>query len=430
MTVLILIAGLAVAQEDLAEQIAPNDPSGCGLTGGMNPIGGTSGLFNARDALSVNAETYSAAAFAERNLFEDLARGKNDNRNKAFSASVEMNTTYNAARIPVYVPTAVSDPEECPANLEIALGQLDLASQNVGFAYRSGDFGVFYSSSLTYGGIAGANNFFRGLFWSLAVPMYTTVAAVFAPALGGYRAQSGAGSLQVDWIGGFVYDGPIKIRGGYAGSTGLYLNAKEPYTAAFVSTTVRPTDNPLDNIKVGIRRFDLRRFGAEKAGDAVGMTSGYYRELPFGLQQVVTGLADQNRPFVSRLKTGHVAQEDIGGVLDLRLAYAFAPTAVLNEALIGVHNPGFVKRPDTGVDEPAAGASVAAGVVTLPTDYGLGVEGGRYTSVRVQGGGSGFSEDLPLGFLMDFKYNDAETLALYPFSRNAFSYSIVIRGDL
>ena len=114
------------------------DPSDCG--NGFPAIAGTSGLENARAALTTNRQVYGASAFAERKLFQRYAE---DRSNTGGVFGLEWNVTHNVARVPVYVAKAASDPSVCPDALQVALSPLDMSAMSMGFAFSGPRIGGF-----------------------------------------------------------------------------------------------------------------------------------------------------------------------------------------------------------------------------------------------------------------------------------------------
>ena len=68
-----------------------------------------------------------------------------------------------------------------------------------------------------------------------------------------------------------------------------------------------------------------------------------------------------------------------------------------------------------------------AGVVNLPGQPILGVDGGSYFSGRLEGRGRNKAGNLGGGGAILF--NDPELLALYPFATNVSSWSFSIEGS-
>lgn len=160
------------------------------------PIAGTAGFANARDALQTNRDTYSASAFAERHVFQQIAAGDQGDVAK-FAA--DTNITFGASRLPVYNDGAlyVDADADCPAEALIMTAPLDLQAENLGFAFRAGNFGGFYAASVTFGQLAESSNYVRALTWGFAYPMYAMTLLSLAPIAGGWqrrrRGQRGDG---------------------------------------------------------------------------------------------------------------------------------------------------------------------------------------------------------------------------------------------
>lgn len=401
----------------------------CGNSGGGFPaIGGTSGLANARAALTTNRVTYSASTFAERMVFEEIARGEEGN---VARVAWEQNVTYGVAWVPVIVDQdSLFHPEDCPDELHnVAMSPLDLQAQNMGFGFRHGHFGGFYSASLTFGQTAIPNQMNRIMIWSGGMLVYGPALLLAAPLSGSWIQDSGASAFAIDWIGGVFYDGePVWIRAGYAGgSNGFYASAVEPRSAAFASIIARPGDRPLDTLRVGIDRFDVRRFGADKVSDRIGMTTAYYRELPYGRTEASAEEGGQ-RPLSERLRSGHVEQDNIAKFVDLRFAYTIQPIVSVSEVLVGVHTPGYVIRRDDPIEDQTGGARLMVGQVVIPDMYTLGTAGGRFWMVELEASMVGQVESAQLGGYFGIQVNHPDQLALYPFARNALSYRLSMQG--
>ena len=420
------LLGLLLAAAPASAQFIDCGSSG----GGFSPVGGTSGLDNARAALTTNRVTYSASTFAERQVFEPLARSDED----GFQVAWEQNVTYGVTHVPVLINVdSLFDPGDCPEELHnVAMSPVDLQAQNLGFAYRKGHFGAFYSSSLTFGTAAIPNQMNRVMIWSGAMLLYGPALLMAAPLSGSWVQDSGASAFAIDWIGGVFYDGnPVHIRAGYAGNSGgFYASAVEPCSAAFVSLIARPGQDGLDTFRVGIDRFDIKRFGASTLGDRIGTTTAYYRELPYGQPLADTsGTQGASATLSERLRSGHFEQADIGRVLDLRFAYTLQPIVAVSELLVGVHNPGYIPRAEQGSEEQeSGGVKLMVGQVTIPDMYSLGVIGGSYWMLDFEAGGSGSFEGGSVGGYFGLQVNHPDQLALYPFARGALSYRYTLQG--
>lgn len=408
------------------------DASDCGS--GFPAIAGTSGLENARTALTTNRQVYGAAAFAERHLFQ--ARSEDPEASGGVVA-YEWNVTHNVARVPVWVDRAASDPTACPEELLLATSPLNLMAGTMGGAFRAGRFGGFYAASMTLGQPAHPNAWVDAMTFDMGLPFVVLPSLMAAPVAGtGYFTSQGASAVALEWVGGVSADlDAVSLHAGYAGvSRGFYANAAERRLGLYASASLSPGGaldvDVVDLLEGGLDRLDpVQLVGDEGSPVAkAGVTSAFYRDLPYGAE---SDAGDGRRTFATRLRTGHLQQDDLFRIVDVRVAYALSPTPLVHEATVGVHNPGFVRRRQTFLEETAGGFRVAAGMVQLPQLATLGVEGGTYPTLRADIdvdiadalGGSGF-------FVLRYgmQINDAEQLALYPFARNAVSYRIAVYG--
>ena len=416
MTALLLWTALAAASSD---GILRPEGTDCGLNGG-NPIAGTAGYENARSALQINQNTYSATAFAERSLFPaQPAEGG--------SFAVQWTFTFNAAQVVSYDDRAEGK-GNCPADYRVQLRPLDMQAGNIGLTGHWGPIGLFYSSSVTFGQQAYPNPFLRGMMWLGAVPMYAGTLAALGPISHGWATQEGASAFAMDWIGGLSYAaGPVQAHVGYAGSKGLYADLSEEALGLGLSTVARFGEAAtLGQLQAGGTRMPLH-----KLAEPLGYTSLYLRDLAFG-PPVSRAVADEAPSEgldgllggVGRLRTQHFEQDDLGGWVDLHLATTTRPTKALHLANLGVHNPQFRAGRDAQIGQ---GFLVQAGMIDLPAQPIFGVEGGRYATARLEARQSNAAGTLTGGGTILF--NDPELLALYPFATNVSSWSLHVQGS-
>jgi len=420
---LLLLASLALAADD---GILRPEGTDCGLNGG-NPIAGTAGFENARAALTINQNTYSATAFAERALFP-VARRKNQEEDGGTFA-VQWTFTFNAAQVVSYDDRAGGS-KNCPDAYRVQVRPLDMQAGNIGLTGHWGNFGVFYSSSVTFGQQSYPNPFLRGMMWLGAAPMYASTIAALGPISRGWATQEGASAFAMDWIGGVRYEGAVgHARLGYAGSKGLYVDIGEDVVGLNVSSVARFDDeSTLGQLKAGGTRMPLKKLAAP-----LGFTSLYVRDIAFGpavngdvVSEATEGASglDGLLGGVGRLRTQHFEQEDLGGWVDLRLATATRPVESLHLAALGVHSPDFRATRDGVV---GTGFLVQGGMVSLPGQPIYGVEGGRYATARVELRARSKTEAIGGGGTI--LWNDPELLALYPFATNVSSWSFNVQGN-
>lgn len=373
------------------------------------PIWGTAGYANTLEALRTNAVTYSASAFAERRLFREIAEG--DFGENVGAYGYELNLTYGVSRVPVYSEDAVWG--DCPTEYVLATRPVDLQAQDIGVAYRWKNVGAFYAASVAFGNSA-QDPYSRVMLWSMAAPIYSIVPLAFAPITGSWQSGTGASAFAQDWVFGAMgdYKG-VYGRLGYTNSRGFYGHFEERRSGAFVGFVFKDGFRLLGQGAAGFQRF-------KGWPEPVGKTSAFVRQLPL-TEAVDPDTTDDQPGFIEQLRTGHLYQEDIAGMIDVRLAYAVKPVAEVHEAVLGLHNKGWAAG--------GVGVHVQGGMTTLPPQYYYGLKGGRYVSARA-GLRYGKGLDEPGGgvFEANLWFNDPEQTALYPFAVNAVSFRASIQG--
>jgi hypothetical protein len=418
---LLLLIGLAQAKDDGFLRPEGTD---CELNGG-NPIAGTAGFENARDALQTNQNTWSATAFAERTLFP-AARRKGAEEEGGVAAA-QWTFTFKAAQV-VTRDTSAQGNTNCPSDYAVQLRPLDMQAGNIGVAGNWGKWGLFYSSSVTFGQLAYPNPFLRGMLWVGAVPMYTSGIAMLGPISRGWSTQEGASAFAMDWIAGGRYEGEhVYARAGWAGSRGLYVDVGEDTLGLGLSGVVRSSSAGwLGQLWAGGKRMPTKKLLAP-----LGFSSVFLRDLSFGppvtaavAEEAADGGLDGVLGGVGRLRTVHVEQEDIAELVDLRVAMATRPISQLHLAAAGLHSKGFRETRDGQAGQGFLGQ---VGVVNLPAQPILGVDGGSYFSARVEGRAR--AKNGKLGGGGSVLFNDPELLALYPFATNVSSWSMHVEGS-
>lgn len=396
------------------------------------PIAGSAGFANAQEGRQTNRNTYSAANFAERALIDD---------SPAFQWSMEWNATLNAAR----VPTLCGD-TDLTNKARLYEDSLDLYASNLAVSFETKSVGAFYSASVTQS-VMGMRYF---VLPTMLIQLYPLVSAPF---VGIWQRGDGVSSYSLDWIGGAHVDTKwFGARVGYTGIGGLYGSFDERTIGLFGTTAIPfgQTISPWDFLSTGLDRFDVGRFGANDVAKYVGMTSFFFRDLPFGeeLDSLAGGgggeeeaeakrvpaayvlggaqgdvFGDTFEDLTSvRLRTLHFKQQNIYGWFDVDISYALAPKVQIFDGMVAVHSPGYVsgrlidKAERRSSLEP--GFLVKLGVVNLPPQYTLGVEGGTYFSARAEW-------RTRHAFYFMALFNDPEQLALYPFATNAFTVRVV-----
>lgn len=395
------------------------------------PIAGSAGFANAQAARQTNNNTYSAAAFYER-LVGDQRR--------AIVAGAEANVTFNAATLPMLCGDFDPFNSVFSGNknkLPVYGEPLDLYALNAAFAIGHPNVGGFYSASVTQS-IVGLR---YAMPFALLMNLYPVA---FAPLIGVWQRGDGVASYSLDWIGGAYVDtrwGGARV--GYTGARGLYGSVDERVIGLFGSLGVSDLQeqfrtSPWSFLKAGIQNFTLGQFGMDRVHDAVGATSLFFRDLPFGelagegsgaTSDVLSPVAlspgaDSAESDGSRLKTLHLRQLGIMQWVDVEVSYAIKPQPQIFEGMVAVHTPGYhpMRLVLQDEDTPGGGFLFKAGITHLPPRYALGVEGGTFFSARAE-----YRKGVMFAMLL---FNDPDQLALYPFATNALSLRIGVSASM
>jgi hypothetical protein len=443
---LLMLAGLVGAAH--AQSFIQTEGTGCDEN--AVPIAGTTGFSNARHALRTTAQTYSATNYAEKHL---LPRVPVKEEGGAFA--MEFFQMIKAAEIASFESKSINyangtsnDELTCPQNYRVSVRPVDLQAMAMGGAYKNKNFSVFYAASVAYGNPAMPNNAVRGMML-FGQPIYAMSTLFVAPlARNGFTTQQGASAFALDWVAGATYSVPAaSVRAGYAGSRGMYAGATENKIGLFASGLLGGQDRgegALGYLKAGLDRFDWKPIAG-----GIGLTSAYLRDLPYGVEVADTvqddgGLVSD----VGRLRTGHFEQDNIGGYVDVGGTWAAKPVSSLYDAGLAVHSKNYTPKRDVkqgknkkkkgkkhkgGGGQPEDGFVwyAGGGVVDLPAQATLGIEGGRAFTGRLEGamvfsdGGSGAHGRGSIALLV----NDPEVLVLYPYAINSLTFRYSIEGQ-
>lgn len=405
-----------------ADEESPLRTQGTDCSENAVPIAGSTGFENARHAFRTTGQTYSATSYAERNLFKHSADDEVQG-----DASYDFFQMIKAATVPTMETRAGTEPL-CPAGYAVAMRPVDVQAVAFGVSFHKGAWGGFYASSVAYGNTAMPNNAVRGMLL-FAQPIYAATTLMLAPlARNGLSTQEGASSFALDWVAGATYTHRLfGLRAGYAGSRGFYANLVDTRAGFFFSGLLGGADRAgglFSYMKLGVDR--LR---ANKLVKGAGLSTLYFRDLPYGLQPSPAAPADALAEG-GRLQTVHLAQQNIAGVVDLEAAYGIRPTGFLQQAILGVHSPHYVvgrkgRGPETGFVW-----NVRGGLVNIPAQAVYGLEGGQAASFKTELGAAfdtgGEEGGRAVGALL---VNDPELLALYPYAVNAVTVRLHVDGS-
>lgn len=261
--------------------------------------------------------------------------------------------------------------------------------------------------------------------YGLGLPTYSTYALMTAPLIrSGYQTQTGASAFALDWIGGGTFHSDhVGVRVGYADSVGLYGAVSEQRSGFFLSSVVRGQGSVLGQLQTGLDRVRLT--------DVLGLTSAYIRDIPYGAGTV--GESERSLlPDSGSLRTIHLEQDNLLEGFDVCVAQAIAPIPQLHTAQLGVHTPGYHESRDGegGRDGEGFRVLARAGMAALPAQAAFGVEAGMVWSARLEADAT-VAGDAETGFHIGFGllYNDAEQLAMYPYTQNVLTYRYQMTGE-
>lgn len=414
----LLLTLLAFADDSLFD----NPKNQCSVDDSF-PIAGTAGARNTLTALRTNAQTYSASAFAERHALRRIALSEAEQEGVAVA---EFNASLGVARVPVYQDDALYG--ECPAEYVLGTRPVDVYAYNFGIAWRKGRIGAFYASSITLG-YPGELAYLRAYQTFGSVVMLPALAPL-VPLTGSFQKSTGASSYAQDFVAGVMVDaGLAHVRAGYTQSRGWYLSANDKVLGLFGSVVLRDGFSVVGQFRGGLERVKLPAAVEEK----IGRPSAFARLLPLTEAIAVRDAAGEvtGKGQQVDLFTGHLEQEGIAGVLDLRGAYAVKPVARLHEASVALHARDFYALEDATaapVSQSVLKPYVELGVVNVPDQYYLGLEGGMHVHLRGELLVQLPSREGAQAVSVMALFNDPEQVALYPFSLNRLSLRAQYRG--
>lgn len=416
------VALLGLGAPAAASQTSSFTPAGASCED-VGLIAGTAGVRNAAEAIQRQANTYSASAFAARHLDRERV-GAED----GVLIVMDLNTTYNATRMPVFHRDAVNDgmseEGDCAAKNRVAMRGLDMQAGNFGLTYNKGPVGIIFATSLTAGFPAYGDQFTRVNMNSFVAPAYVVGIAATAPLLDLLiPGDLDLGAIKLDYLLGARVDAKlVQASAAWLGSKGGYAQLSEPTFGgyAFVAKSI----GEAAVWQAGLDRLDPGGLGADDLGEALGLTSLAYQQLPYSL----AAPGGAGLPVIERLRVTGAQQQNIAQIVDLAVRYRIEPEASLSELAMGLHTPGYHKPRvrDGDEDDVPLGLLARGGFVSTPAVWSQGLAPARLPSGRVELNGEADDFLVRLAFL----YNDPEQLQLYPFARGALSYQLTLRGDL
>ena len=290
------------------------------------PIAGTAGVRNAGEAIQANANTYSAAAFANRHLtsvdedsFWEIGDG-----GWVMGVYTDLNVTYGASQLVVHHPKALEYPQDCEAKWRTASKPLDLQAANVGLVFKKGPVGLFYATSFTWAAPAYGDQFTRLLMTSFVAPAYVLSASVLSGPLdlitrGPLESTNEFSSTRLEWMGGATVElDRVHVSAAYLSSKGAYVQASEEVVGSYVFAAIRPETGTV--FEGGLDRLDPASLG--NGSGKAGLLSLAYQDVPFFLMGLTQQAQRESasgavQDAVERLRVGRINQQNIGEVFDL-----------------------------------------------------------------------------------------------------------------
>ncbi len=395
----------------------------CGV---YDSIPGTVSYQVAKQAVASNANVYSAVALLERQVLPKLneagAEDDNDYDDTLAVWALDYNLIYGATSVPATARTGSG--YGCAQN---GIVDVDLAAGNLAYGLRYKSLSVFYAAGTATSYIPP-----MGLLGRAYLPVFPLVGwgyGLVAPLLGAGSTQKDVYSLTWDYVAGAnVRTDVVSVSAGYVGSTGLYGHVVQPDIAAQVSSVVTDEFHELALLKGGFAQLDW--LVPEDTVEAIGSTAVYARHMqqlipPSRVEQSL-GTSREDLGRVSLL-TGHLEQNRVAEYFDLLGAVKLGDRVDLHDAAIGVH---FTKKAmEREWYDPDNQARLIVGVVKVPDQYYLGLQGGY----RLRLGLEISSEDKETRskehrLSGSLTLNDPEFLAVFPYAQNAVQFNIVYRG--
>lgn len=215
--------------------------------------------------------------------------------------------------------------------------------------------------------------------------------------------QNDPQGIFADFIVGAQLDG--KIAGvasvGWSGTQGPYANYLHPKAHFMGAAALSGDFKRLPYGLLGLKELPLDR-------DAkFGKLSLFGRQLGY-----VTGVAEQELQL--DVRSVHLEQVEIAGILDVRTALQVTPDVRLGEARVGIGRMSEVE------DGTRGGSKVVVGVYDQPDFWFWGVEGGPRLSVSAMAGlyGPGVNFEFVGG------WNEPSMLRMYPYAVDSLSFQV------
>jgi hypothetical protein len=400
-------------------------------------IQGTVPWATAVEARRSYARTYSAIAELENGLLPAL-----DARKKGGVWRIGWNTLFHVTELP---STACG---------ELASQVYDVGAYNMSLGFGNERFSFFYSAAATYAlttqhwadrSIKHGGGLLVGHFYSLTAPLWGS-RVINADQIGGdaitdnwsfLSSGDGAiGGISLDYIAGARADLDYAVLGvGYVGSRGLFATVRQPQSGLFLDSVTDLQSlsgaelSLLRYLKTGVSAFRWFQGAKSELGRKLGATdlsfARYMAARPTG-QVLQVGDQDRSAELAQDgFSLTHLQQRNLWELVDVSARYQIQPQPMLYELGLRVHTRGYHtdlipgRRGRATVPDGTA-ASASLGLVNLPARTWYGVDGGVRPHLEVDYlffmNESRVSDSNVRASL---RYNDPDTLIVFPFAQNA-----------
>jgi hypothetical protein len=288
--------------------------------GDLAVLPGSRGERQLKTAEETAIETFGAAETLSREALPAIPRGG------GMGVCFGVESFYNVARVPAHsIGGFIGDCDRTGQDLVRAY-PFDVNAVNLAIAVRGRWVGASYSTSALATAVP-ANGFQRGLITTLntAGGLYWMVAG---PSYGAERSE--VRETQTVFLSDCVVGGTVDLKvvqgaAGFVGSRGFCANLRSD--RAFLFSDAIFSD--------GMQRVPMLAGGLGRLPLAGMLSSAYTRRLDID----ATPLGERAALARDALWTGHVDQELIAGMFDVKAALAVQPTVDFQEAVLRWHPP-------------------------------------------------------------------------------------------
>lgn len=361
---------------------------------------GTASWQVAMDARESTSQLFGAAGFAEDVLFPSLveARKSGEKGQPHFAGGVRMMEMFQTVSVP-----SLERAWTCPYGA--TMRDMDMYASAFGGGIGVGP-ATFYMSTGATAMVSWNQTYLRNagaVSMPMVMAMIGTVSPLWIAVDDPVIWQNDPQGIFADFILGAQLDGGVAgvASLGWSGTQGPYANYTHP-KAHFTGAAALSGDfKRLPYGLIGLRELPLDR------NHKAGKLSVFGRQLGY-----TTGVGGEALQF--DVRSAHLEQIEIAGILDVRVALNIAPDVRLGEARLGI---GKTTELDDGA---RSSAKLVAGVYDQPDFWFWAVDGGPRPTVSGMAGlyGPGFNFEFIGG------WNEPSMLRLYPYAADSLSFQV------